>query len=190
MLSVEDWAEVRRLHRAERVPIKTIAKTLGASWNTVRAAVASDGAPKYVRTPVGSAVDAFEDAIREQRPTRPPRRSRRPQGRLLPTQRPRPRPSRRVRYRQHLTARGVNIQPAEGGQISTGVDIAERPAEVVLAQRFHVPCGEGRVPVVAGVPVGKPSTQQVWECFAREYEIARWDFRNHSTRPVVTSPRL
>ena len=65
-MSVEDWAEIRRLHRAEGLPIKTIAKTLGISRNTVRAAIASDAPPKYQRRPAGSAVDAFEDAIREQ----------------------------------------------------------------------------------------------------------------------------
>lgn len=65
-MSVEDWAEIRRLHRAEGLGIRTIAKTLGISRNTVRAAIASDAPPKYVRRPVGSAVDAFEDAIREQ----------------------------------------------------------------------------------------------------------------------------
>jgi len=48
------------------LPIKTIAKTLGISRNTVPAAVASEAPPKYRRRPVGSAVDAFEDAIREQ----------------------------------------------------------------------------------------------------------------------------
>lgn len=66
MLSVEDWAEIRRLHRAERLGIKTIARTLGISRNTVRAAIASDAPPKYERRPAGSTVDAFEDAIREQ----------------------------------------------------------------------------------------------------------------------------
>lgn len=66
MLAVEDWAEIRRLHRAEGLPIKTIAKTLGISRNTVRSALASEGPPKYVRKPMGSAVDAFEDAIRVQ----------------------------------------------------------------------------------------------------------------------------
>ncbi|WP_198166743.1 sigma-70 region 4 domain-containing protein, partial [Mycobacterium sherrisii] len=66
MLAVEDWAEIGRLHRAEGLPIKTIAKTLGISWNTVRSALASEGPPKYVRKPMGSAVDAFEDAIRVQ----------------------------------------------------------------------------------------------------------------------------
>jgi len=43
-----------------------IARTLGISRNTVRVAVASEGPPKYERKPAGSAVDAFEDAIRAQ----------------------------------------------------------------------------------------------------------------------------
>jgi transposase len=72
---VEDWAEIRRLHRAEGLPIKLIARTLGISRNTVRAALAAEGPPKYERGPAGSAVDAFEDAIRAQLsavPTMPP----------------------------------------------------------------------------------------------------------------------
>jgi transposase len=63
---VEDWAEIRRLHRAEGLAIKLIARTLGISRNTVRAAIASDGPPRYERRPAGSAVDAFEPRIREQ----------------------------------------------------------------------------------------------------------------------------
>lgn len=47
MLSVEDWAEIRRLHRAERVPIKVFARTLGVSKNTVRNALRADG-PRLV----------------------------------------------------------------------------------------------------------------------------------------------
>ena len=43
MLTVENWAEIRRLHRAEGMPVKAIARTLGISRNTVRAALASDG---------------------------------------------------------------------------------------------------------------------------------------------------
>ena len=63
---MEDWAEIRRLHRTEGMPIRVIARTLGIARNTVRAAVAADGPPKYVRSPAGSAVDAFEALIREQ----------------------------------------------------------------------------------------------------------------------------
>ena len=65
MLSVEDWAEIRRLHRAEGLAIKAIARMLGVSRNTVRSAVASDGPPRYVRRPGGSVVDGFEPRIRE-----------------------------------------------------------------------------------------------------------------------------
>ena len=46
MLDVEDWAEIRRLYRSERVPIKVIARALGISKNTVKAALRSDGPPK------------------------------------------------------------------------------------------------------------------------------------------------
>jgi transposase len=65
VLSVEDWAEIRRLRRSEGVPIKEIARVLRISKNTVKAALASDGPPKYERTPAGSVVDSFEPRIRE-----------------------------------------------------------------------------------------------------------------------------
>jgi transposase len=65
VLSVEDWAEIRRLHRAEGMPVKAIARVLGISRNTVRSAIASDGPPRYVRRPSGSVVDAAEPRIRE-----------------------------------------------------------------------------------------------------------------------------
>ena len=65
MLSVEDWAEIRRLHRAEQMPIKAIARVMGVSRNTVRAAIASDRPPKYERPAKGSIADAVEPRIRE-----------------------------------------------------------------------------------------------------------------------------
>ena len=65
MLSVEDWAEIRRLHRAEGMPIKQIARVVGCSKNTVKRALAADGPPKYQRTSQGSIVDAVEPRIRE-----------------------------------------------------------------------------------------------------------------------------
>lgn len=74
MLSVEDWAEIRRLHRSERLPIKAIARVMGISRNTVRSALAADGPPKYQRAKNGSIVDPFEPRIREllqQFPTMP-----------------------------------------------------------------------------------------------------------------------
>jgi transposase len=65
VLSVEDWAEIRRLHRAEKMPIKAIARVMNVSRNTVRAAIASDRPPKYERPAKGSIVDAVEPRIRE-----------------------------------------------------------------------------------------------------------------------------
>ena len=53
MLGVEDWAEIRRLHRAEGMPIKAIARVMGCSKNTVKRALAADGPPRYQRAPAG-----------------------------------------------------------------------------------------------------------------------------------------
>jgi transposase len=64
VITVEDWAEIRRLHRAEKMPIKAIARTLGVSKNTVRRALRSGEPPKYERQGPGSAVDAAEPRIR------------------------------------------------------------------------------------------------------------------------------
>jgi transposase len=65
VLSVEDWAEIRRLHRSEGLSIKAIVRVLGVSRNTVRAALASEVPPKYERPRKGSIVDAVEPRIRE-----------------------------------------------------------------------------------------------------------------------------
>lgn len=65
MLSVEDWAEIRRLRRAEGLPIKVIARMLNISKNTVKSALADDGPPKYERPARGSIVDEVEPRIRE-----------------------------------------------------------------------------------------------------------------------------
>lgn len=61
---MEDWAEIRRLYRAERLSIKAIARRLGISRNTVRKAVVSSQPPRYVRKPAGSIVDVVEPQIR------------------------------------------------------------------------------------------------------------------------------
>lgn len=62
---MEDWAEIRRLRRAEDMPIAVIARRMGVARNTVKKALASDRPPRYERVPKGSAVDAFEPAIRK-----------------------------------------------------------------------------------------------------------------------------
>jgi transposase len=65
VLSVEDWAEIRRLHRGEGMPIKVIARTVGCSKNTVKKALADEGPPRYERPARGSIVDGVEPRIRE-----------------------------------------------------------------------------------------------------------------------------
>jgi transposase len=64
VISVEDWAEIRRLHVSEKVSQAAIARRLGISRNTVAKALASQSPPKYRRAPKGSTVDRFEPAIR------------------------------------------------------------------------------------------------------------------------------
>src|SRR4030095_3238021 len=65
VLSVEDWAEIRRLYRSERMPVKIIARVVGCSKNTVKKAIAADGPPTYRRGPRSSVADAVEPRIRE-----------------------------------------------------------------------------------------------------------------------------
>jgi len=62
---VEDWAEIRRLHLAEGMPIKAIVRKTGVSRNAVRRALACGGPPRYSRPARGSLVDAVEPRVRE-----------------------------------------------------------------------------------------------------------------------------
>lgn len=64
-MTVEDWAEIRRLHTAEGMAIKAIVRKTGISRNAVRRALASDSPPTYQRPAKGSVVDGVEPQIRE-----------------------------------------------------------------------------------------------------------------------------
>jgi hypothetical protein len=44
---MEDWAEIRRLHRAEAIGSRSSDRLLGVSKETVKAAIASSGPASY-----------------------------------------------------------------------------------------------------------------------------------------------
>lgn len=62
---MEDWAEIRRLHKAEGLSIKEVARLSGVARNTVRAALRSDVPPAYSRPRSGSVVDAVEPEVKK-----------------------------------------------------------------------------------------------------------------------------
>jgi transposase len=66
VVGVEQWAEVRRLHRVERVSIREISKRTGLHRKTIRRALAAAEPPKYSRPMGGSKLDPFKDWICEQ----------------------------------------------------------------------------------------------------------------------------
>jgi transposase len=63
MISVQEWAEIRRLHLAEGMSKKAIARKLGLSRNTVRAALSSEAPPNYHRTPPASKLDPYRAEV-------------------------------------------------------------------------------------------------------------------------------
>ncbi|HEX9044931.1 MAG TPA: IS21 family transposase [Candidatus Limnocylindrales bacterium] len=62
---MEDWAEVHRLFEREGLPKAAIARRLGMSRNTVERLLSLAEAPRYVRAPAGSQLDAFAPRIAE-----------------------------------------------------------------------------------------------------------------------------
>ena len=66
MVGVEQWAEIRRMHRVERLSIREISRRTGLHRKTVRRALAGETPPEYCRAPAASKLDPFKDWICEQ----------------------------------------------------------------------------------------------------------------------------
>ena len=65
MITLEDWALIRRLHLSEKLPKAQIARELGISRNTVAKAIASVDPPEYSRAPVVTSFEPFEQQVRQ-----------------------------------------------------------------------------------------------------------------------------
>ncbi|MGZ4032833.1 MAG: IS21 family transposase [Tumebacillaceae bacterium] len=63
MVTVADWAEIRRLYYAERLSKRRIAKRLHVHRNTVTVAIAAEQPPQYEREPHGSKLDLYKPKI-------------------------------------------------------------------------------------------------------------------------------
>jgi len=66
VVGVEQWAEIRRLHRVEGVSIRGISRRTGLHRKAVRRALAAAEPPRYSRPAGGSKLDPFRDWICEQ----------------------------------------------------------------------------------------------------------------------------
>jgi transposase len=65
VITLEDWALIRRLHLSEKLPKAQIARELGISRNTVAKAIAAVDPPTYSRVPVVTSFEAFEQQVRQ-----------------------------------------------------------------------------------------------------------------------------
>ena len=63
VVSVEQWAEVRRLRFVRGLSIREIHRRTGLDRETIRNALASNRPPRYERGPLGSKLDPFKDEI-------------------------------------------------------------------------------------------------------------------------------
>jgi transposase len=66
VVGVEQWAEIRRMHRVERLSIREISKRTGLHRKTIRRALAAEAPPMYSRPPAVSKLDPFREWICEQ----------------------------------------------------------------------------------------------------------------------------
>jgi len=65
VITLEDWALIRRLHVSEKLPKARIARQLGISRNTVAKAIESVDPPRYSRPPVVTSFEPFEVRVRQ-----------------------------------------------------------------------------------------------------------------------------
>jgi transposase len=66
LVGVEQWAEIRRMHRVERLSIREISRRTGLHRKTIRRALAAQAPPKYSRPLAASKLDPFKGWICEQ----------------------------------------------------------------------------------------------------------------------------
>jgi transposase len=66
VVGVEQWAEIRRMHRVERLSIREISRRTGLHRKTIRRALLAETPPKYSRAPAVSKLDPFKVWICEQ----------------------------------------------------------------------------------------------------------------------------
>ncbi len=77
MVGVEQWAEVRRMHRVDGLSAREISRRTGLARDTVARLLAASAPPRYHREPVGSKLDLFKDWICEQLAAEPRMQSQR-----------------------------------------------------------------------------------------------------------------
>jgi hypothetical protein len=66
VVGVEGWAELRRMHRVERLSIREIHRCTGLYRKTIRRALSGEGPPVYRREPAASKLDPFKGWIEGQ----------------------------------------------------------------------------------------------------------------------------
>jgi transposase len=66
VVGVEQWAEVRRMHRVDGLSAREISRRTGLARDTVARLLAASAPPRYSRRPAGSKLDPFREWICEQ----------------------------------------------------------------------------------------------------------------------------
>lgn len=64
MINVEQWADIRQMHRVERLSIREIHRRTGLHRDTIRRALQRDKPPQYAREPKPSKLDPFREEVK------------------------------------------------------------------------------------------------------------------------------